>query len=401
MSHKDSKIRNIYEFNDLFVNFVSENELDRALELLSNISCYGLVPNSATFSIAMRCYCTKGDLENAARVLDQMLRKGCNPSDAAITILVNALCKRGKTQKALEIVELMGRNGRKPTVQAYNCLLKGLCYVGRVEEAIEMVTQMKRNSLVPDIYTYTALMDGLCKVGRSDEAMELLNEAMENDLKPSAVTFNTLFNGYCKEGRTLDGIHLLEKMKQMKNCEPDHISYSTLLHGLIKWGEIRSALKIYKEMVSSGHRIEEKMMNTFMRALCRKSLKETDLLEDAHQVFEKMKEEFQVIDRSTYGLVITALCSGNLISEALVNLHHMIGKGHIPKAITIDAVIHALFHRGSINEALCVLGVGIHFSRTSFELLIDELNKEGMWLSACNVYGLALKRGVKPSKRPQ
>lgn len=408
-SQKDCEIQNISEFNDLFADFVSAEELDLALRLLSNISSYGLVPNSRTFSIAIRCYCKKGDLDNAKRVFDQMLGSGCNPNDATVTVLVNALCRRGKIKRALEMVELVGRIGRKQTVRTYNCLLKGLCYVGRVEEACEMVAKMKKDGLVPDIYTYTALMDGLCKVGRSDEAMELLNEAEENGLEPSVVTFNTLFNGYCKEGRPLDGIHVLKKMKQM-NCMPDRISYTTLLHGLIKWGKIRTALRTYKEMVSSGHSVEEKMMNTFMRALCRRSWKEKDLLEDAHQVFEKMKNEFQVIHRSTYGVVIPALCSGNKISEAVANLHHMIRKGYSPRAITINVVVEALCRRGSANEALGVVGLGlvgdghhhgIPFSRVSYDLIIDELNKQGMWFDACKVYGLALKRGVKHTKRPQ
>lgn len=400
MSQRDREIRNISEFNHLFMDFVSENELDLALKLLSNISSYGLVPNSRTFSIMIRCYCKKGELENAGRVLEQMLGKGHDPNDATITILVDAFCKRGKMQKALEMIEAVGRVGRKPTVQTYNCLLKGLCYVGRVEEACEMVTEMKNDSLIPDIYSYTALMDGLCKVGRSDEAMELLNEAEENGLKPSVVTFNTLFNGYCKEGRPVDGIYVLNKMKQI-NCTPDRITYSTLLHGLIKWDKIRIALRTYKEMVSSGHTIEAKMMNTFTRALCRRSWKEKDLLEDAHQVFEKMKDEFQVIDRSTYGLLIQALCSGNMVSEALANLHHMIERGYTPRAATIDVVVQTLCHRGSVNEALCVLRHGIPFRRISFDLIIDELNKQGMWFSACNVYALALKRGVKPRKTPR
>ncbi|XP_038904608.1 pentatricopeptide repeat-containing protein At1g09900-like [Benincasa hispida] len=400
MSQKRTEIRNVSEFNDRLMDFVSENELDLALKLLSNISSYGLVPNSRTFSIMIRGYCKKGELETAGKVLEQMVGRGHNPNDATVTVLVNAFCKRGKTQKALEMVEMVGRIGRKPTVQTYNCLLKGLCYVGRVEEACEMVTEMKKDRLIPDIYTYTALMDGLCKVGRSDEAMELLIEAEGNGLKPSVVTFNTLFNGYCKEGRPVDGIYVLNKMKQI-NCTPDRITYTTLLHGLIKWGKIRIALSTYKEMVSSGHTIEAKMMNTFMRALCRRSWNEKDLLEDAHQVFEKMKDDYQVIDQSTYGLLIQALCSGNMISEALANLHHMIEKGYSPRAIIIDVVVQTLCHRGSVDEALLVLGHGIPFRRFSFDLIIDELNKQEMRFSACNVYGLALKRGVNPTKTPR
>lgn len=173
----------------------------------------------------------------------------------------------------------------------------------------------------------------------------------------------------------------MNKMRQI-NCTPDRITYTTLLHGLIRWGKIRIALKTYKEMVSSGHSIEPKMMNTSIRGLCRTSLKEKDVLEDAHQLFKKMKDDFQVIDRSTYALLIQALCSANMISEALANLHHMIEKGYPPTPIIIDVIVQTLCHRGSIDETSCVLGHGIPFTTISFDLLMHELNTQGMYISA-------------------
>ena len=47
-------------------------------------------------------------------------------------------------------------------------------------------------------------------------------------------------------------------------------------------------------------------MNSLLRALYRKFLKDNELLEVAYQVSEKMKERAYAIDHSTYGLVIQA-----------------------------------------------------------------------------------------------
>lgn len=402
---KDSEFRTISDFNDLVMALFIAEEPDLALELFSDMSSYGFEPDSWTFSIVSRCYCKKNHLDEAKRVLDQMVEeKGFHPDVATVTILINGFCKRGRLQRAFEVFDFMGRIGCKPTVQTYNCLLKGLCYVGRVEEAFEMLIKIKKDSVKTDIYTYTAVMDGFCKVGRSDEAVELLDEAVEMGLTPNVVTYNTLFNGFCKEGRPLKGIGVLKQMKQ-RNCMPDYITYSTLLHGLLKWGKIRSALRTYKEMVGDGFEADERMVNTLLRGLCRRSWKEKDLLENAYQLFEKMKNGFYVIDLSTYGLMIKALCVGEKTEEALDNLHDFTRMGHSPHIITFNSVIRALCAEGRVDEALLVLilmdeGRRIP-NKISYNLLIEECTRRKWLLSACNIYGAALKRGVIPDRKPR
>uniref|UniRef100_A0A2N9I1F4 Pentacotripeptide-repeat region of PRORP domain-containing protein n=1 Tax=Fagus sylvatica TaxID=28930 RepID=A0A2N9I1F4_FAGSY len=402
---KDGDFGTISEVNDVLMALFMAEESDLALKLFSDLSCYELEPDSWTFSIVLRCYCKKNNLDEAKQVLEHMVEeKGFQPDVVTITILINALCKRGRVQRAFEVFDFMGRIGCKPTVQTYNCLLKGLCYVGKVEQAFEMLVKIKKDSMKPDIYTYTAVMDGYCKVGRSDEAMELLNEALEMGLTPNVVTYNTLFHGYCKEGRPLEGIGVLKQMKQ-RNCMPDYISYSTLLHGLLKWRKIRSALRTYKEMMEDGIEVDKRIMNALLRGLCRKSWKEKDLLEEAYEVFEKMKIGFYDIDPSTYCLMIQALCKGGKIEKSLDNLHDMIRMGNFPGIITFNSVIQALCAGGRVDEALLVLvlmdeRVRIP-SRMSYNLLIEGYNRQRWLLVACSIYGAALKRGVIPNSKPR
>ncbi|KAM1353420.1 hypothetical protein ACFX2H_032915 [Malus domestica] len=402
---KDGCFQTASEFNSLLMALVIAQEPDIALSLFDEISsALWLVPDSLTFSILIRCYCGKNDLDGARGVLTHMVENGFYPDPATFTVLVNAFCKRGRLQRAMEVVEVMGRVGLKPTVQIYNCLLKGLCYVGRVEDAYDMLMRIKKDEVKPDIYTFTAVMDGFCKVGRSDEAMELLVEAMESGLIPDAVSFNALFHGYCKEGRPMEGLNVLKKMKEM-NCIPDCITYSSLLHGLLKWGKIRNAVRVYEEMVENGFEVEERLMNNLVRGLCRRSWKEKDLLEDAHQVFEKMQSGHSGIDASTYGLMIQSLCMGKKMDESLVSLQQMVRTGHSPWIVTFNNVIQGLCVEGKVFEALLVLSImfegGRATGRVSYNPVIQELNRQGSFLGACSVYGAALKRGVIPNKKPQ
>ncbi|KAL6520842.1 hypothetical protein OROGR_017411 [Orobanche gracilis] len=373
---RNGEVQTISKFNRLLMCLVAADEFELAMKLKSNLSSIGLYPDNWTYSILVDCYCKKNDPIEARSVLDHMLADGFEPN----------------------VFDIMSRIGCEFTVNTYNCLIKGLCYVGRVEEAFELMASIKNSSMKPDIYTYTTMMDGFCKVGRSSEALGLLNEALEMGINPNVVTYNTLFNGYFKEGRPLCGFGLLRRMEE-GHCSPDYISYSTLLHGLLKWGKIKAARDIYKKMVETGLRVDERMMNTLLRGLCRRSRKEKELLRDVYYVFEELRERSYAVYAGAYDLVVEAFCNGRDTDMAFENLNEMIRIGHSPKTFTFNIVIFTLCSVGEVDKALAVLML-MHKNRKPsgipFSFLIDELNQEGRSVEACNVYGMALKRGVLP-----
>ncbi|KAJ1388713.1 Tetratricopeptide-like helical domain superfamily [Sesbania bispinosa] len=400
---KDSEFQTISDFNHLLMALVIAQEPEVCLRIFTKLPSFQLVPDCCTYSIIIRCHCEKNDVDEAKKALVTILEMGFQPNASTITVLINSLCKRGRIQKAQEVFELMGRRGCRPSVQAHNCLLKGLSYVGKVEEALEMLMGMKETSLEPDIYSYTVVMDGLCKVGRSDEAMELLNEAIGMGLIPNVVTFNTLIQGYTREGRPMEGVAVLNLMKK-QGCVPDYISYSTVLHGLIKWNEIVAALGIYKEMVKLGFEVDVRMMGTLVRRLCKRSWKESGLLQDADEVFEKMKERDLVVDQRTLEVRVQALCRGKKFDEAFANFNDMVRFGYSPEAITFDKVIQGLCARGRVDEAvstwLLLHANGGIPNKISYDVLIKELNAQGRLFCASNLFGAALKQGIVPTREP-
>lgn len=176
-------------------------------------------------------------------------------------------------------------------------------------------------------------------------------------------------------------------------------------NGGLKWGKTRNALRVYKEMVENGVEVDGRLMNNLVRGLCRRSRKEKDLLEDAHEVFEKMQNEVLGIDASTYGLMIQTLCMEKKMDAAVVCLQEMIGMGYSPWIITFNNVIKTLCVEGKVTEALLVLSIMYEGGRgtngISYNPLIHGLNRRGSLLGACSVYGAALKRGVIPNTKPQ
>ncbi|CAJ1811778.1 unnamed protein product [Sphenostylis stenocarpa] len=401
---KDPEFQTISDFNHLLMALVIAQQLDICLSIFTKLPSFLLVPDCCTHSIMIRCHCEKNDMDEAKRALDTALEKGYRPDAGTFTVLINSLCKRGRVNKAKEVFEAMGREGYKASVQAQNCLLKGLSYVGKVDEALEMLMGMKGTLLEPDVYSYTAVMDGLCKVGRSDEAMELLDEVVEMGVVPNVVMFNTLIQGYSKEGRPMEGAAVLELMNEHK-CVPDYVSYNTVLHGLLKWNEVLAALGVYRKMVGLELEADVRMMGTLVRRLCKRSRKKNSLLQDADELFEKMKERVSVVDQRTLEVMVQALCVGKRFDQALASLNDMVTLGYSPAVITFDKVIQGLCAGGRVDDAVSTL-VLLHASggipsRFSYDVLIKELNKEGRQFCACNLFGAALKLGVVPNREPR
>ncbi|KAG5135171.1 hypothetical protein AAZX31_09G252800 [Glycine max] len=396
----------ISDFNHLLMALVITRKPDICLRIFTKLPSFQLEPDCCTHSIIIRCHCEENNMDEAKRALDTALEKGFLPDAATFTVLINSLCKRGRVNKAREVFEVMGGKGYKASVHAHNCLLKGLSYVGKVDEALEMLNDMNATSLEPDVYSYTAVMDGLCKVGRSDEAMELLNEAVGMGVVPNVVTFNTLLQGYSREGRPMEGVAVLEMMKKEHDCVPDCVSYSTVLHGLLKWNQVVAALGVYKEMVGVGLEVDLRMMGTLVRRLCKRSWKDRDrgLLQGAGEVFEKMKERGLVVDQGTFEVIVQALCEGKRFDQALANLYEMVRLGYSPEVIAFDKVIQGLCDEGRVDDAVSAL-VLLHANggvpnRVSYDVLIKELIEEGRLFCASNLFCAAVKLGVVPNREP-
>ncbi|KAL2330545.1 hypothetical protein Fmac_018126 [Flemingia macrophylla] len=403
---KDPQFQTVSDFNHLLMALVIAQEPDICLRIFTKLPSFQLVPDCCTHSIIIRCHCDKNDIGEAKRALDTALEKGFQPDVTTLTVLINSLCKRGRVKKAMEVFVVMGKEGYnyKGNIQAHNCLVKGLSYVGKVDEALEMLMGMKGTSMEPDVYSYTAVMDGLCKVGRSDEAMELLNEAVGVGVVPNVVTFNTLLQGYSREGRPMKGFDVLRLIRQY-GCVPDYVSYSTLLHGLLKWNEVVAAVGVYREMVGLGLEVDVKMMGTLVRRLCRRSWKEKGLLEDAGEVFEKMKERGSVVDQGTLEVMVQALCGGKRFDQALEILNEVVRFGYSPEAVIFDNVIQGLCAVGRVDDAVSTLVLwyasgGIP-KRVSYDVVIKKLDEEGRLFCASNLFGVALKLGVVPNREPK
>ncbi|XP_039135827.1 pentatricopeptide repeat-containing protein At3g22470, mitochondrial-like [Dioscorea cayenensis subsp. rotundata] len=315
----------------------------------------------------IQCLCKKNEPDEAKRALDEMMERGFVPNVVTFTELITCLCKREWR--------------------------KHLSYCTR------------SRSLQRDrIYIHSLLViDGFCKVGRSDEARELLDEALEMGLVPNVVTYNSLIGGYCTEGRPLEGIRVLKEMEG-RSCPPDFISYNILLQGLLRFGLISVSFQTYMKMHNAGFQASERVMNTLLRGLCRKSTRNDEPLKEAKELFEQIMELGYPLSPYTYCLMVQALAEKGEVSQAFNHLLEMIGKGYSPRMLTYNVVLRVLCRDGRVDDAMYVFILMLEKDtipgKFSFSVLIGELERQGRLLDAYGVYAAAVKWGVVPKRIP-
>ncbi|KAJ8550766.1 hypothetical protein K7X08_000136 [Anisodus acutangulus] len=157
-----------------------------------------------------------------------------------------------------------------------------------------------------------------------------------------------------KDPRVEAAYDLLLNIKKSK-IKPDLYTYTAVIDGFCKhivaWGEIGAGLSIYKEMLNFEFEVDGMMVNSLLRGLCRLARKLKEFLEDAYQVFVKMRSRRLVIDPVGYELVIEAFCSGNKLDKAMECLYEIVRIGCSPKAFTFSNVIRVLCLEGDVDKA--------------------------------------------------
>lgn len=141
-------------------------------------------------------------------------------------------------------------------------------------------------------------------------------------------------------------------------------------------------------------------MNTLLRGVCRRSREERELVKQASDLFDEMRNGQYTICPWAYDLVVESLSNGNELDKAFMILNEMVTIGHSPRTFTFGVVTRSLSRTGDVDKALFVLMMQHKPCANHYDLVISELNRQGRSFDACYVYGAALKRGVMPKRKP-
>ncbi|KAI3829034.1 hypothetical protein L1987_03148 [Smallanthus sonchifolius] len=99
-----------------------------------------------------------------------------------------------------------------------------------------------------DDYTMNIAIKCCCQLFRTKDGFALLGCCFRRAIVPTVFTFSTLLDGLIREDRILEAERLFKNLIKQKICEPDVVTYSTMIKGLCKFGSNDMAIGLLRLM---------------------------------------------------------------------------------------------------------------------------------------------------------
>ncbi|GJU70381.1 putative tetratricopeptide-like helical domain-containing protein [Tanacetum coccineum] len=171
---------------------------------------------------------------------------------------------------------------------------------------------------------------------------------------PDLATYNTLINGLVQSDRVFEAVELFKKIVREKLCEPNQISYGTIINGFRKVlarplscsdKMVDQALELFAKMIEKGIRADVITYSFLIHGLCifRRETEAAKLLID-------MEEKGIPPDIHTYTILVNAFCKQGPVKDAELAVQAM--KDLVPSIITYNTLINGYCKKKKISEAM-------------------------------------------------
>ncbi|KAJ0702942.1 putative tetratricopeptide-like helical domain superfamily [Helianthus annuus] len=161
--------------------------------------------------------------------------------------------------------------------------------------------------------------------------------------------YNTLIKGFIFEDKTHEAERVFKNLIRHRLCEPDLVTYNTMITGLCKIGDALTAVSLLRLMDGRGCKPNLDTYNIIIDSLCK------DLMVD--EAFKLIKRMDFPPDVVTYNSLVSALCQLDRWDDVSRMMKQMEDVSISPDIKTFNAIVDALCKRGSMEEAEAVVDI--------------------------------------------
>ncbi|CAA7062428.1 unnamed protein product [Microthlaspi erraticum] len=412
--------RDAVSYSILIDGLSKEGNIEKAFGLLGKMMKEGTEPNLITFTAIMRGLCKKGKPEEAFALFERVLRMGIEVDEFVYATLIDGMCRKGNLNLAFSMLGDMEERGIKPSVLTYNTVINGLCRAGRVSEADEI-----SKGVMGDVVTYSTLLDGYIKEENVDAVLEIRRRFVEAEIPMDLVMCNILLKAFLLVGAYGEADVLYRAMPEM-DLTPDAVTYSTLIEGYCKTGQIEEALEMFDELRKSSVS-SAVCYNRIIGALCEKGMLETamDVLIELwekgldldirisrtllHSIYgsEGEKGILDLVYRlehlnsdvclGMFNDAILLLCKKGCF-EAVIEVYMIMRRKGLTVTFPSTILIALVDNLRALDAYSLVVNdeeSGLPFMDVvNYTIIVDDLCKEGYLIKALDLCSFAKQRGV-------
>ncbi|WOK92150.1 hypothetical protein Cni_G00841 [Canna indica] len=334
----------------------------------------GVVPVANSL---INMYWKSGDAETAKIVFDRMRPRSVSSWNSMISLYAQS----GRMDLARDQFEEMTDH----SIVSWNAIIAGYNQNNMHQEALEFFSRMlKEQPMAPDNFTLTSVLSACAYLGMLEVGKQIHSHIIRKELLCHGQLGNALISMYSKSG----GVEIARRvLQQTVASDLDVISFTALLEGYVKLGDLQPAREIfdmmkYRDVVAWTAMIVGYVQNGFNS--------------EAMDLFRLMIDKGPKPNNYTLAAILS-ICS------SLASLDH--GKQIHCKAIRSEglsisvsnALITMYAKSGSITGAKRVFNQIFHRKETvSWTSMIIALAQHGLGQEAITLFEEMISLGMRP-----
>lgn len=253
-------------YTTLMKGYMKEGRVADTVRMLEAMRCQedsGSQPDHVAYTTVISVLVKAGSMDRARQVLAEMSRIGVPANRVTYNILLKGYCQQLQIDKAKELMREMSNDvSIEPDVISYNTLIDGCILVDDSAGALSYFNEMRARGIAPSKISYTTLMKAFAMSGQPKLAYKVFDEMLKDPrVKVDLVAWNVLVEGYCRLGFVEEAKKIVQRMKE-NGFYPNVATYGSLANGiavarkpgeaLLLWNEIKERCEKGKENEGSS-----------------------------------------------------------------------------------------------------------------------------------------------------
>ncbi|EGC33314.1 hypothetical protein DICPUDRAFT_154652 [Dictyostelium purpureum] len=243
----------------------------------------------------------------------------------------------------------------------------GLC--GHLHNVLQTIEYLDQKLPSLDVVTYSTILSALANCKDIDNSLLIFKRLLNEGIFPNNHIFNSLIRVHMDNGLVDESITILKSMEESYGIKPDHVNYTSIIHGCVNNKKYDMGLQIFSEARNKGMEPDSVTLTVLINA-CAKN--------------NRVEKAFAFYDEFSYlNLKPTEVTFNSLISacakrsddyyylRAFELLQEMDVNGFKPDIITYTSLLNAASRRGEIPVVEKIFNELLH-NREDFKQKPDE-----------------------------
>lgn len=253
----------------------------------------------------------------------------------------------GKTKQFETMISLLDEMGEKGllTLETFQICIKAFAAAQQRKKAVGIFELMKKYNFKVGVDSINCLLDNLGRAKLGKEA-QLLFDKLKGRFTPNIQTYTILLNGWCKVGNLLEAGKVWNEMID-KEIYPDIVAHNTMLEGLLKVHKRSDAVKLFEVMKAKGPFPNARSYTIKISDLCKQKR-----MKEAVECYEDMLNCGCIPDAAVYTCLIKGFGNQKQMDKVYGLLKEMKEKGCPPDGRMYNTLIKLMTNRQMPDDAV-------------------------------------------------